>query len=234
VNPLSRAFQQPTTLPDNWPRNVFSDCNKPLHVDIGCGKGGFLIDSVKVARAKLNEGTSELHYNYLGLEIRPGVAHYAKERIAIHNMTGVLEFLGCNANVDLERIVRRYQKGSDTSSDGTKNELPMLQLVTIQFPDPHFKSHHSKRRVVTPQLINSLAKFMPPGARVFLQSDVQSVLDDMRLRFRENVYFMDTVNSIEDYLGENPLSIPTEREASVLANDKPVYRSLFKRTTVAP
>ena len=35
-----------------------------------------------------------------------------------------------------------------------------MAFVSIQFPDPHFKVRHSKRRVVTPELVATLAKFM--------------------------------------------------------------------------
>jgi tRNA (guanine-N7-)-methyltransferase len=161
VNPLARQYQQQTVLPDDWPASVFADCaTKPLYLDIGCGKGGFLIDLCKA------EDDDTTKYNYLGIEIRPGVAAYAKERIAVHQLQGRLDFLGCNANVDLDRLLTLYQEQHDPA-------MHCLQRVSIQFPDPHFKNQHSKRRVVTPSLIDTLAKYMPANATVFLQSDVQ-------------------------------------------------------------
>ena len=229
VNPLARIYQRPTELSKDWPRNVLDDCTKPLHVDIGCGKGGFLIDSVKAAVDK-EKNKAPVPFNYLGLEIRPGVAQYAKERIAVHGMTGVLEFVGCNANVDLERLLQRYHDANKESS--TSSSMLLLELASIQFPDPHFKSQHAKRRVVTADLIRTLAKFMPADGQVFLQSDVQTVLDDMRQRFREDgsSYFEDTMEHLYEYLPDNPLGVPTEREVSVLVQNKPVYRSMFRRT----
>mmetsp|Transcript_54670 Transcript_54670/g.61907 ORF Transcript_54670/g.61907 Transcript_54670/m.61907 type:complete len:105 (-) Transcript_54670:101-415(-) len=104
-------------------------------------------------------------------------------------------------------------------------------MVTIQFPDPHFKSRHSKRRVVTSELVQTLARFMPTGATIFLQSDIQSVLDEMRLQFREHPeYFQDAYESLHEYEAENILGIPTERETSVLERNLPVYRAIFTRT----
>lgn len=168
VNPLARQYQQATVLPDDWPLSVFADASKPLHLDIGCGKGGFLIDICK----------ADDSYNYLGLEIRPGVAAYAKERIVTHQLQGRLDFLGCNANVDLDRLLTLYHHASQQQERTQKqlsDDFSMLYLkrVTIQFPDPHFKSQHAKRRVVTDNLIETLAKYMPTSATVFLQSDVQ-------------------------------------------------------------
>jgi Putative methyltransferase len=124
VNPLANKFQLPAELPADWPASVYEDCTKPLHLDIGCGKGGYLW--------KLSE--QDISYNYLGLELRPAVATFAKQRYlnrgggssSSNQRRGSLDYIGCNANVDLGRILSLYQPG-------------VLERVTIQFPDPHFK-----------------------------------------------------------------------------------------------
>jgi len=212
VNPLASKFQQPTVLSPNWPLDVFSDYSRPIFLDIGCARGGFLVDFASQRPAD---------YNYLGLEIRPIVVRQAQTRIAKHGLEGFLDFVGCNANVDLERLL---------TIGKAENKV---EMVTIQFPDPHFKARHAKRRVVTPELVLCLAKFMPPSATVFLQSDIQSVLDDMRFQFRQQPdLFRDDVESVEEYLPENIFGIPTEREVSVLDKGLPVYRTTLKRTTV--
>lgn len=264
VNPLSRRYQAPAELSDSWPRDTYADCadagnqnRKPLHIDIGCGKGGFLLN---VAMSGVKDEEEE--FNYLGLEIRPGVATYAKERIAKRpGLEGKknLDFIGCNANVDLERILHRYhhpppleQQKQDKDSnietalskDGNGNDDDptslLLRRVSIQFPDPHFKKQHAKRRVVTEELVQTLAAYMPKSsgddaatvtATVFLQSDVKDVLDDMRERFRVfgADYFCDALGGDDEYISENTMGIPTEREISVLKQGLPVYRALFTR-----
>ena len=167
-------------------------------------------------------------YNYLGLEIRPLVAQFAKERVTGRGLKGKVDFVGCNANVDLDRLLMRYHDAASTL------EHPLLLTrVSIQYPDPHFKTQHAKRRVVTPGLIDTIAKFMPPSSGVvFLQSDVQPVLDDMRDRFAEvpKYFSLDAMHQENEYLPHNPLGVATEREGSVLKKDLPVYRVLFQRT----
>ncbi|VEU44713.1 unnamed protein product [Pseudo-nitzschia multistriata] len=218
VNPLARKFQQPTVLSDNWPVDVFDDLSKPIFLDIGCSRGGFLLDL-----ASQRPGD----YNYLGLEIRPIIVHHAQERLRNRKLEGGLDFVGCNANVDLERLLTLLTSTSE-NQEATRGNV---EMVTIQFPDPHFKARHAKRRVVTPELVQTLARFMPEGATVFLQSDVQLVLDEMRLQFREQAeYFQDAHESVEEYIPENILGIPTEREISVLERDLPVFRATFTRT----
>ncbi|KAL7578766.1 hypothetical protein ACA910_015996 [Epithemia clementina (nom. ined.)] len=281
ANPLARVYQVPTHLSsDIWPQNVFHGClgsNKPLHLDIGCGKGGFLLSLAKHEEAKMNQdeiknnyvceddddddatqacksaSSFQYKYNYLGLELRPLVAQYAKNRISVHNLTGVVEFIGCNANVDLDRLLQLYHESctcspsnasldsnsnDDVSTSGTTSTPTsnlLLERVTIQFPDPHFKTHHAKRRVVTEELVDTLARYMPPRTGVvFLQSDVQKALDDMRQVFgKATDYFQDSLSSAQDYLSDNYLGVPTEREISVLERNLPVYRCLFYRTDVA-
>jgi len=187
VNPLASKFQQPTELPENWPASSFDDCRtRPLHLDIGSAKGTFLLDLCEkeiISNSNSNydkqQQQEQQQFNYLGLEIRPAVATFAQSRVAERGFTGRLEFLGCNVNVDLERLLTLYQQeyyyhsDDDNNDDNNKTPAACLQRVTIQFPDPHFKARNAKRRVVNPALIDTLAKFMPAQAQVILQSDVQ-------------------------------------------------------------
>ncbi|GKY96026.1 hypothetical protein MPSEU_000563100 [Mayamaea pseudoterrestris] len=214
VNPLASQFQKNTVLPDTWPQSNFIDPHKPLHLDIGCGKGGFLMDFAAF-NVKPGDSSKTFNYNHLGLEIRPPVVQLAKTRLIERQLQGNVDVIGCNANVDLDRILSLYPGP--------------LQLVSIQFPDPHFKSQHAKRRVVRMELVQCIAKHLVENGSVFLQSDIQPVLDDMRARFADcDEYFVDN-QPIGEYLLENPLGVPTEREVSVVERDLPVYRAMFCR-----
>ena len=221
VNPLARRFQMETELPEGWPQGTFDDPSLPLHLDIGCGKGGFLLELATTRRQE----QADTKMNYLGLEIRPNVARHAQGRVARYNLTGSLDFIGCNANVDLRRLLSLYQENGGGSID----------FVSIQFPDPHFKAAHNKRRVVTPELVVTLADFLAEGKEVFIQSDVKELFDDMREKFREYgaELFVDTVEDFDKFIPENPIGIPTEREISVLDQDLPVYRTIFRRNEKA-
>ena len=58
VNPLSSFFQKPIELPSS--DSLFLNNELPIHLDIGCARGQFLIDM-----ALLNP-----KWNYVGVEIR--------------------------------------------------------------------------------------------------------------------------------------------------------------------
>jgi tRNA (guanine-N7-)-methyltransferase len=200
VNPLSQKYQQPVAPPD-WSQ-VFSNPRRSLHLDIGCGRGVFLLKMAQV----------EPEWNFLGLEIRePLVEQALRWRDA--EALGNLHYIFCNASNSLEPLLRSLPPGT-------------LQRVSIQFPDPWFKKRHQKRRVVQPSMVNTLANYMPPGGVVFLQSDVEAVAVEMCDRFQEHPAFQ---RQSAAWLPDNPLPVSTEREASTLSRNEPVFRALFTR-----
>jgi tRNA (guanine-N7-)-methyltransferase len=203
VNPLSSFFQQPLELPSLG--ELFSAPELPLHLDIGCARGRFLLEMAPLQPDR----------NHLGLEIRRGLVQLAEadqERLGLNN----LRYLFCNANVSLEQWLARLPPQS-------------LQLVTIQFPDPWFKLRHHKRRMVQPQLLGALAGAMAPGVPLFLQSDIAEVITQMLEAVAECGGFSAADGG--QWLATNPLELPSERELYVLSQGLPVYRRLFRRTS---
>lgn len=100
---------------------------------------------------------------------------------------------------------------------------------SIQFPDPHFKKKHKKRRMVQPGLVDVVcATLRPGGGEVFLQSDVEEVAQSMRECFWEDPRVQDGCAPGE-WMPENPLGVPTEREKLTLGKGLPVYRTLLKK-----
>ena len=89
VNPLSRFFQLPLELPA--PQELFEHPHLPIHLDIGCARGFFLLELAALQPER----------NHLGVEIRRPLVQAAqcdRDRQQQHN----LHFLFCNANISLE------------------------------------------------------------------------------------------------------------------------------------
>ena len=112
-----------------------------------------------------------------------------------------------------------------------------LERVAIQFPDPHFKKKHRKRRVCTPELAGTIAHAVcasPVSASVYVASDVLDVAEEMRERFSARGELR-LEGDYDDggWLCESPLQVQTERERAVLAGlgststADCVYRALF-------
>lgn len=199
VNPLSSKYQTPVTPPD-W-RRVYANPTQPLHLDIGCARGHFLV----------NMAQQQPDWNFLGLEIRQPLVEQANEWREASGLTNLF-FLFCNANNSLRPLLRSLPAG-------------VLHRVSIQFPDPWFKKRHQKRRVVQPALVAELADYLVTGGAVFLQSDVEEVAVEMCDRVQEHSAFLRQGDGL--WLPENPLPVATEREQSTIAQGEPVYRALF-------
>jgi tRNA (guanine-N7-)-methyltransferase len=212
-NPLSAAATQPAELAEDWAQTIFDDCTQPLTVDVGCALGGWCVESAH----------NDASRNFLGLELRPEAVARAQESAQkLPNCA----FVQCNANVDLGRLL------GDLANAGAP-----LERVTIQFPDPHFKKKHRKRRVCTPELAETVSRAIcasPVSASVYVASDVLDVAEEMRERFSA----CDELRLEGDYdddgwLCESPLQVQTERERAVLAGlgttstADCVYRALF-------
>lgn len=199
VNPLSNKYQETITPPD-WEK-VYSNLQQPLHLDIGCARGRFLLNMAQV----------QPDGNFLGLEIRDPLVEEAnriRDELGLTN----LHYLFSNVNIDLDPLLASLPPN-------------ILQWVSIQFPDPWFKKRHAKRRTVQPELVATLAQYLPPGAKVFLQSDVKWLALEMRYRVAAHPAFSPTHSDV--WLSENPLPVSTEREVATYNNNEPVYRCLF-------
>jgi tRNA (guanine-N7-)-methyltransferase len=201
VNPLSEKYQQPATPPD-WEK-VYVEPGLPLHLDIGCGRGQFLLTIAQ----------QQPEWNFLGLEIREPLVRQANQWRVELGLTN-LHYIFCNANNSLQPLLAALPDG-------------ILQRVTIQFPDPWFKKRHQKRRVVQPELVEAIAAYLTKGGTVLLQSDVKAVAMEMCDRFHEHPAF--ARQGSELWLDKNPLPVPTEREQSTLDRGEPVYRAVFVR-----
>jgi tRNA (guanine-N7-)-methyltransferase len=197
VNPLSPYYQfepQPFEI-----ENVFANPNLPLLLDIGCGRGRFLL---KMAEVKS-------HWNFLGVEIREPLVIEANRLAKENNLTN-LRYEFCNASFALDKLLANLPDD-------------LLQTVTIQFSDPWYKRKHAKRRMVTNDLVETIVGHLKSSGKIFIQTDVDFLADEMFAGFRENA----VLKEIET--AENPFPVKTERENAVEEKGLPIYRRIFEK-----
>ncbi|KAL4355325.1 hypothetical protein GQ457_06G016070 [Hibiscus cannabinus] len=211
VNPLSSSFSVPAPVPD-W-SEVFKDPTLPLMVDIGSGSGRFLL-----WLAKQNPDSQ----NYLGLEIREKLVKRAEfwvKELALSN----IHFIFANAAVSFRQLVSAYPGP--------------LMLVSILCPDPHFKKRHQKRRVVQKPLVDSILTSLMPEGKIFIQSDVVEVAEDMRKQLDAESSALQHIDMVdpsvlcddEGWLLNNPMGIRTEREIHAEFEGAKIYRRLYQK-----
>lgn len=198
VNPLSPYYRQEPAAID--PDKVFADASLPLHLDIGCARGRFIM---RMAEA-------EPGWNFLGVEIREPLVIEANE-IAAENGLENLHYEFCNAMIWLGRLLADLPAG-------------LLQRVTIQFPDPWFKKKHAKRRMVNAPLVETVVSHLSAGGSIFVQTDIEFLADEMLSLFRG------AGGLEEIMIEKNPFPVKTEREKAVEDKLLPVFRSMFQKS----
>lgn len=198
VNPLSPYYRQTPEPID--PAAVFADPTLPLHLDIGCARGRFIL---KMAEA-------EPRWNFLGVEIREPLVDEAN-RLAAEASLSNLHYVFCNAMLWLGTLIKEIPDG-------------LLQTVTIQFPDPWFKRKHAKRRMVNKELVETVSEKLTVGGRIFVQTDIEFLADEMFGLFQAGEILTEIV------VQENPFPGKTEREQAVEDKGLPVYRALFQKS----
>lgn len=197
VNPLAPYYRQPVEPIEI--EKVFADPALPLHLDIGCARGRFIL---KMAAA-------EPGWNFLGVEIRGPLVDEAN-RIASEEGLTNLHYKFCNAMLVLDQLLEKVPAGR-------------LQMVSIQFPDPWFKKKHAKRRMVNKELVDAVVGKLAVGGRVFVQTDIEFLAEEMFALFRADERFNEIPTA------SNPFPVRTEREKAVEDRDLPVYRTLFEK-----
>ncbi len=197
VNPFSPYYRQAPEPVDL--AKIFANPEKPLHLDIGCARGRFILKMAEV----------EPHWNFLGLEIREPLVTEANEIASERGLTN-LRYEFCNAMMWLGRLLDDIPEG-------------LLQAVTIQFPDPWFKKKHAKRRMVNAELVETIVHKLALEGMIFVQTDIEFLAEEMFELFRANN------NLAEMPVDENPFPIKTEREKAVEDKALPIYRAMFKK-----
>ena len=195
VNPLSIVYRQPIELPD-WTRQ-FADPSLPIHVDIGCARGHYLMD---VAASHATER------NFVGVEIRRNVLQEAEREAKRRGLLN-LAFVHANMNLHQTRLLQ---------------SLPApVTSVSIFHPDPWMKKRHVKRRLVTDAFVEEMARQLPNGTPVYVQTDVEELF-----AYMVEVFELSKLYDF-DALHEAPLGVSTDREKFVYNDGGGVFRVKF-------
>jgi len=135
---------------------------QPIEVDLGCGKGRFLI-----ARAQATPDT-----NFIGIDRQFSRIQKIDKRVARAGLT----------NVRLLRMEALH---------AIQNMLPeaSVRAFYIFFPDPWPKRKHHRRRLFSGQFLESLSIILTPGGLVHVMTDHGDYFQSIRTAFAANPSF---------------------------------------------
>ncbi len=134
----------PASIADPLPLDAAFGRAAPLEVDVGCGKGRFLL-----ARARAFP-----HVNFLGVDRMIARLHKIDRRATGEGI----------ANVRLLRV---------EAAHAIHHLLPPASVRTfyIFFPDPWPKRRHHERRLIGDAVLADLARALEPGGRLHFATD---------------------------------------------------------------
>jgi tRNA (guanine-N7-)-methyltransferase len=172
-----------------------------VELEIGPGRGWFMIERLAAVP----------QVAMIGLEIRRKWATIVDDRLRARG-------LGQRARVFAE----------DAKSALDRFAPATLSAAFIHFPDPWWKKRHQKRRVVTPALLEELARVIRPGGELFLQTDVADRAIDFE-RLVAAVPAFQPWQATGPRVDDNPYQARSPRERRAIEDGLPVVRLRYRR-----
>ena len=178
--------------PDQWvdplPLRQYFGNDQPIEVDLGCGKGRFLVE-----RARTHPETNLL-----------GIDRMLKRIRKIDNRVRRLGY----GQVRLLRMEAYYAVAYLIPPES-------IQTYYIFFPDPWPKKRHEEHRLFNPRFVDALHRTLRPGGQLHVATDHQPYFESLHAilradpRFTESTPFQPTDAERTDfelwYLDRSPI-----------------------------
>ncbi len=160
MNPY--VIQEPERFKGVWSREVFHN-DHPLHIEIGTGKGQFLM-----AQAALHP-----EINYIGIEKYSSVLFRALEK---------------RPSLEQDNLFFLRMDAEDTPDIFGPDEVSKIYL---NFSDPWPKERHAKRRLTSREFLNRYRRFLKAGGPIEFKTDNRDLFDFSLEQIKEAGYVMD-------------------------------------------
>ena len=150
-------IHEPLTHAGHW-HEQFANPDQPLHLELGCGKGGFL--------SQLAPRHPDI--NYLGIDITDKVLILAKRKVEAAYLAAGLPTGNVRiASLDIERL------------SGVFSPEDTVQRIYINFCNPWSKNAGSnKHRLTHPRQLLQYRTLMPEGAEIYFKTDDDDLFRD--------------------------------------------------------
>ncbi len=198
---------EPLDHAGHW-HELYARPNQPWHVEMGCGKGGFL--------AALAPQHPDI--NYLGIDITDKVLILAKRKVeAAYAAAGLPADNVLIASLDIERLTGALAAG-DT-----------VDRIYINFCNPWSKNAGSnKHRLTYPRQLLQYRQFMPPGAEIYFKTDDDDLFRDSLGYFPASGFTV-TWQTFDLHADEPAWNIRTEHEGMFSEQGIPIKALIARK-----
>ncbi len=175
-------------------RQLFPHADRPLHMELGTGKGRFI--------AGMAERYPDV--NFVGFEVQLGVLYYAAQKLYEQNLT--------NAKVSLFDIAGIEEIVAEGEVD----------RFYINFCDPWPKARHAKRRLTHRAFLARYARLLVPGGEVHFKTDNEGLFLFSLEEFKEAGWTLKQVSY--DLHSTDLPNVKTEYEEKFSQKGQPIFR----------
>jgi tRNA (guanine-N7-)-methyltransferase len=126
------------------PRRWFADPTRPFEIEVGCGKGGFI----------LQEAAAHPDVNYLGIEYAREFYLYTADRLRRRGLSNV-RMLHTDASDFLQ----------------WRAPAATVRVIHLYFSDPWPKRKHHKNRVIQDRFLAECWRVLTPGGELRIVTD---------------------------------------------------------------
>lgn len=183
----------PSDRKGKW-NDVFQN-NNSIHLEVGTGKGQFII-----GMAKQNPDV-----NFVGLELSSSVMVSALEKLLEENITNV-------------RLLN--ENAQDITTIFAENEV---SRVYLNFSDPWPKNRHEKRRLTFKTFLDLYRVVMKPNSEVHFKTDNQGLFEYSLHSFSAYGMTLNEV-SLDLHRSQMEDNVMTEYEEKFSAKGSRIYR----------
>ncbi len=192
---------EPENYKGKW-HEVFGN-NNPIHIEVGTGKGQFVI-----GMAKQNPDI-----NYIGIELFDSVIVCALEKIVEAEKPANLRLLKVN--------------GEDLQKFFGKNDV---SRVYLNFSDPWPKARHAKRRLTHEGFLAIYESILIDNGEVHFKTDNRGLFEYSLVSMNHYGMKLNYV-SLDLHANEPEDNVKTEYEEKFSAKGQPIYRLEYQFVT---
>ena len=160
------VVQEPQTKKGHW-TEVFEK-KQPLHIEVGMGKGRFLMDLARL----------HPEINYVGIEMYDSVLLRALQKREELEEKGEVYSNLFFMRVDARLLPEIFEKGE-------------ADKIYLNFSDPWPKARHAKRRLTTREILARYDKILVPDGKVEFKTDNKGLIEFSLEEVKETKWNLD-------------------------------------------
>ncbi len=172
----------------------------PVELDIGCGRGLFLVTA----------GEANPDVNYLGIEIDYRQGRHGAMRLQRRQLSNV-RVLGGDVLRALTELIRPHS----------------VSAVHVYFPDPWWKRRHRPRRLFNNQFVDCCADVLQPGQLLHSWTDVEEYFGVISFLMEQHPRF-ETLPPPEERPATHDMDYHTSFERKARKLGKTIYRGRWR------